>query len=220
MKAFVKITLIAAALAGCATFAQAQVQLGLKAGLNLANMKFSGDDLEEEIDLKSIITFQVGGVVDIPIAENFVIQPGLLLVGKGAKLEEEFEDESYKEIANPMYLQVPVMFLYRGNMFYGGVGPYAGFGLFGQYKEEYNGDSESTDINFGDSEDDDLSPLDFGAQVEAGVDLPIGLRIGAGYALGLANVLPKDAREGSDIALKHGVLSLNVAYMFGGDDDE
>lgn len=214
MKTFVKTTLMAAALAGCATFATAQVQFGVKAGLNLANMTLDGEDLElDGADTKMLVSFQAGVVADISIAENFVIQPGFFLVGKGVRVEEN----EFEATLKPYYLQVPLMFLYKSNMFYAGLGPYAGFGIGGDYTEQEVGEEDYTeDIKFGNSEEDFLAPLDFGAQVEAGVDLPVGLRIGVGYALGLMNVAPSDVRDNSDISFKHGVLSLNVAYMFGG----
>ncbi len=115
---------------------------------------------------------------------------------------------------NPFYLQVPALILYKQEMFYVGGGPYIGFGLFGNYKDDV--DSES--INFGNSEDDDFAPIDFGLQFEAGVILNGNIRLGAGYGLGLSNAVPKDAR-GDDDSWKHGVISINAAYMFaaGGD---
>lgn len=218
MKNFLKFSLLTAALVGCTTFANAQVTFGAKAGLNLANI--TANDAAGEIDSKMLITFQVGGVVDIPISDMFSVQPALMLVGKGYKEEGEIFGVAYTGSSNPMYLQVPVMFMYHGNMFYAGVGPYAGFGLFGKIKAEAAGQSDDVDIEFGNTVTDNYAPLDFGAQVEAGVALPMGLTIGAGYALGLANLIPSDAREGSDASVKHGVISVNVGYMFGGGDDE
>lgn len=217
MKNFLKFSLLTAALVGCATFASAQITFGAKAGLNLANEIFS--DEFEGADPKMLITFQVGGVVDIPISDMFSVQPALMLVGKGFKEEGEILGVTYESSSNPMYLQVPVMFMYHGDMFYAGVGPYAGFGLFGKAKAEAGGQSEEVDLSFGSSVEDNYSALDFGAQVEAGVALPMGLTIGAGYALGLANNLPADVQDVFDGSTKHSVISVNVGYMFGGGDE-
>ncbi|MBL7805965.1 MAG: PorT family protein [Saprospiraceae bacterium] len=214
MKTVLKTTLIGALLFGCLNFAAAQVNFGVKAGLNLANLSYS--DEFEDPDTKMLITFQVGAIADIDISDNFAIQPGLLLVGKGARQEDS--DLDFKASVNPMYLQVPVNFLYKGDMFYVGAGPYAAFGLFGKAKAEFAGEEDSEDLSFGNAEDDDLAALDFGANIEAGVTLG-QIRIGAGYALGLANIIPSDQREGSDASIKHGVISVNVAYMFGGGDE-
>ena len=211
MKMFLKTTLFAAALFGCVNFATAQIDFGVKAGLNLANISFSNFDVEP--DTKMLINFQAGVIADINISDNLAIQPGLLLVGKGFKVEEEFLGETFKTTANPMYLQVPVNVLYKGNMFYAGVGPYVGLGLFGKAKYEDSTGSESEDLTFGNDEADHFAPLDFGANIEAGVMLN-NIRIGAGYALGLANIIPEGARSDNESA-KHGVISVNVAYMFG-----
>lgn len=210
MKTLLKITLISAAFIGCINFASAQVNFGVKAGLNLANVNFS-EEFDEFVDPKMLITFQAGVIADINLNQNWAVQPGLLLVGKGFKIDDDVLGEGS---SNPMYLQVPVNIMYKGNMFYAGVGPYAAFGLFGKVKQ---GD-EDENLEFGNEPEDDYAPLDFGANIEAGVDLGM-LRIGAGYALGLANIIPSDARF-DDESAKHGVISVNVAYMFGGGDDE
>jgi len=212
MKMFLKTTLFAAALFGCVNFATAQIDFGVKAGLNLANVSLN--NIDEAPDTKMLITFQAGVIADINISDNLAIQPGLLLVGKGFKIEDEILGETFTSTVTPMYLQIPVNVLYKGNMFYAGVGPYVGYGLFGKAKFEGGGSSDSEDLSFGNGEDDDWSALDFGVNVEAGVMLN-QIRIGAGYALGLANVIPENARTGDESG-KNGVISVNVAYMFGG----
>lgn len=225
MKSLLKIALFSAALLGCINTTNAQVNFGVKAGLNLANVF---QDPKPDPKTKMLITYQVGGVVDIPVGEMFAVEPGIMLVGKGARVDDSGEElgityTSKGKIA-PFYLQVPVMFMYKGGMFYAGVGPYAGFGLFGksETKVTVNGSvvtDDNNDIKFGNTADDDISPIDYGAQVEAGVSLPMGLRIGAGYSLGLADLVPSDVRDNSDTTVKNGVISVNVAYMFGGNGE-
>jgi hypothetical protein len=211
MKHLTKILTLALTICSVTLFAQ--VNFGIKAGLNLANMNFKGEFSEEIEDFKKmLITFQVGGVAEFDLAESVALQTGIMLVGKGFKLEDD--DFNAKATNNPMYLQVPVLILYKQGMFYIGGGPYAGFGLFGKYKEEVAGDEDSHDLEFGNGEDDDLTPLDFGLQFEAGVILDGNIRLGAGYGLGLTNALPEDNR-GDDESWKHSVISINAAYMFG-----
>lgn len=184
MKTALKTTLLAAIFFGGCQLAFAQVTFGAKAGLNLATVMVSEDP---ELDPEMTITFQAGVIADIDISDNFAVQPGVLLAGKGFKLSGELFGEDFTSNIRPFYLHVPVNFLYKGDMFYVGAGPYASFGLFGSLKTEVAGESDSEDIEFGNSEDDFFSPLDFGANVEAGVILN-NLRIGAGYALGLADI--------------------------------
>lgn len=198
----------------CSTATFAQVTFGVKAGFNLANMSLKGEGSEEIEDYKKMLpTFQVGGVAEFDLAENVALQTGLTLVGKGLKLE----DGDFEATINPMYLQVPALILYKQEMFYVGGGPYIGFGLFGKLKGDLVEDPE--DLAFGNDLDDDFAPIDFGLQFEAGVILNGNIRLGAGYGLGLSNALPKDAREGDD-SWKHGVISINAAYMFGAGGDK
>ena len=191
--------------------ANAQVRFGVKAGLNLANIKFSGlEELEPETSM--LPTFMVGGQVEFDFAENLGLGVGLQLSGKGAKSKTEFLGETIESKVTPMYLQVPVMLQYRSSGFFAAVGPYAGFGLLGKSKAD---GAESENLNFGNSVDDDLSPLDFGAAIELGYEFG-SLRATASYSLGLANALPKDAVEGTDIKAKHNVIGIALTYLFGG----
>ncbi|MBL7805962.1 MAG: PorT family protein [Saprospiraceae bacterium] len=212
MKAFFKITLFSFALMGFTHLAEAQINFGVKAGLNLANMYYSDDF--DALDPKMIPTFQVGVIADINLSDNFAVQPGLLLVGKGTQQKEEAA--SFEYYSNPYYLQVPVNFLYKNNLFYAGLGPYVGFGLFGKEKVEFPGTNQKTDISFGSSLDDSYSALDFGANVEAGINAG-KFRVGVGYALGLANTIPGELHDQFGGVIRHGVASFNVAYMFGGE---
>lgn len=159
-----------------------QVRFGIKAGLNLADLKFSGLG---ETSTKMLPTYMVGGVVEFDFAENLGLGVGLQLHGKGAKDGTDGSDASI----SLGYLQVPVMLQYRNSGFFAGVGPYAAFGIFGKAKE--GGDSE--DISFGSGAEDDLSALDFGAGIELGYEFS-NLRATASYSLGLANGIPKDQR--------------------------
>lgn len=192
--------------------ASAQVRFGVKAGLNLASIKFSNLG-EVEPDVSMVPTFMVGGQVEFDFTENLGLGVGLQLNGKGAKVKTEFLGEVVESKATPMYLQVPVMLQYRNNGFFAGVGPYVGFGLFGKTKTD---GADSEDLNFGNSVDDDFAPLDFGAGVEAGYEFG-SLRATVSYNLGLANAIPKDAVEGTDIKAKHNVIGVALAYMFGGE---
>ena len=204
MKQLTKILTLALTICSVTLFAQ--VNFGVKAGLNLANMNFKGGPSEEFEDFKKMLTtFQVGGVAEFDLAESVALHTGIMLVGKGFKIAEAYN--------NPIYLQVPALILYKQDKFYIGGGPYVGFGLFGKYKEDVAGDEDSYDLEFGNGEDDDLTPIDFGLQFEAGVILYDNIRLGAGYGLGLTNALPKDNRD--DESWKHSVISINAAYMFG-----
>lgn len=185
-------------------------RFGVKAGLNLANVNYQP---EPEEDFKMLPTFNVGGVAEFDFSENMGIGVGLQLAGKGSKAE----DSGFEVKFNPMYLQVPVNVYYRNSGFYAGVGPYIGFGLFGNYTLSFMGDEETESIEFGNDVDDDFAPLDFGLGFEVGYHVIAPLRISLSYDLGLMNILPQDIQDIDDeFSLRNNVLGINVAYFFSG----
>ncbi|HNM24150.1 MAG TPA: outer membrane beta-barrel protein, partial [Saprospiraceae bacterium] len=184
------------------------------AGLNLANMNYSGS--LNGLDTKLLTTFQAGLIADIDLSEHVAIQPGLLLVGKGSRQEQA--SVSFTAKYSPMYLQVPVNVLYKDGLFYAGMGPYVAFGLFGNIKIDLPGlINQNTQIQFGRTDNDDFSAVDLGLNFEAGFTLG-QVRLGAGYALGMLNMVPQDRRAGVDGAITNAVISINAAYMFGGEE--
>lgn len=194
------------------TAAFSQISFGVKAGLNLANENFSGEGTGE-LKPKILPTFQVGGILDIGITEALAVETGISLQGKGYKLEDEILGVSFKSTASALYLQVPAHIMYKGSGFFVGLGPYVGYAISGKVKAEAGGNSESEDISIGNTVDDDLSPIDFGVGIQAGVSFG-SIRIGAGYDLGLSDTTPKDARE-DGYSSKNTVINVFAAYMFG-----
>ena len=204
MKQLLKIALFAAFCVATTT-AFSQISFGAKAGLNLANISLSGDG-SSLINTKILPTFQIGAIVEYGITENLAIQSGVSLQGKGFKIDDDLLGSSK---SNPLYVQIPAHLLYKADMFFVGVGPYVGFGVAG--KAEYDGESES--LTFGSDDASDYSALDFGIGAQLGVNIG-AIRIGAGYDLGLSDIVPKDLR-GDGISAKHGVINVFAAYMFG-----
>ncbi len=212
MKKLSKITLVAAFAAFFAQSASAQLQFGVKVGGNLANLRLSDDAGE---DIKSLVSFNAGMILEAPITETVGIRTGIEVQGKGAKSEFSEPDFSLKATISPIYVQVPVVVAYNGSMFFVGAGPYAAMGVAGKSRVKSSifgvESDENEPINFGSKGDDDFSALDFGARIEAGLKLN-KLRISANYDLGLANTIPKDDRDGE--SAQHGVIGISVGYMF------
>jgi len=204
------------------SFAQS---FGIKAGLNLSNMVMKDDDDTYSDDYKMLPGFHLGVVAEIPFSDIFSFEPGLLLSTKGFKFEEseEYLGETMesKLKMSLYYIDIPLnlkaSFGSGDTKFYGTFGPYVGMGLSGKYKSEvtFMGETESEDedVKWGsDEENDDLKRFDFGVSVGAGFQFG-SIAVGAGYAIGLANVSPY-TENGSSI--KNNVLSVSVGYMFGG----
>ena len=208
--------LLATAFALTVSLANAQLKYGLKAGVNFANMGISSQGMS--FSPKSQTSFHLTGFVDVAISEKFSFQPGLSFQGKGYKLDVDGEEGSATGKFNLGYLEVPlnaVLYLPAGdgNVFIG-AGPYAALGLFGKQKYDVSGlGSGDEDVKFGNSEDDDITSMDFGLNFMLGYRLNSGLLFNAGYGLGLANNIPKDLRE-NDLKYKHKVFSISVGYSF------
>lgn len=193
------------------TTANAQLKFGLKAGLSLANINYDGEDGDET---EFLPTFHAGPIVEFGITESIGVGAGALLSGKGFQIKDEFLGEKFTSKANPLYLQIPVMLQYKNNGFFAAIGPYVAFGIGGKVKTEVAGETDSEPIDFGNSELDGFSPLDFGAGLELGYGFgPV--RVSAAYNLGLANVIPKDYADASGEKATHTVIGLSAAYLFG-----
>lgn len=179
------------------SFAQG-ISGGIKAGLNLANQKFSGDGIS--LDTKSKPGIHVGGYLTIMFTEQLGLQPEILFSMQGAKFDIAGGD--YKSNFN--YLAVPILFRYNVNeMINIHVGPQVGVLLSAEV--EFDGDKE--DVK------DDFKKADIGGVVGLGVDLPIGLGFGARYVLGFSQI-SDDTDENGEV--KNSVFQLYACYkLFG-----
>jgi hypothetical protein len=186
---------------------QAQMKFGPVAGLNISKMtlKYGGIGF----DPKSLIGFHIGGMAEIPLSGNFVLQPEILYSGKGSSYELDFGEEVYELKIAPGFIEVPVFAAYKFDVGSGKLflkaGPYFAYGISGQVSD----DEESYDICYGEGEDCDMKPLDFGLGFGAGFDLN-GFIISLQYELGLANLAPIDDSE-----MKINVFGFSLAYLFG-----
>ena len=198
--------------------AQAQTGYGLKAGVTLPSYNYgSSNDLS---DTKSATNFYITGYLNANINNNFAIQPGVSLQGKGAKFASfKVGNNTYELTQNTMWIDVPVNFV--GKLPLGaaelqlGVGPYVGFGVSGKNKFNTvgdNGDVSSSTLNeFKFGKDETLKGVDYGANFTAGVKLGSGFLVNANYGLGLAN-LAGDKNLNSTV--KNRVLSFGVGFEF------
>jgi hypothetical protein len=205
MKNQVIIFFLAMFLLGGTSIGTSQVRLGVKAGLNLANLNYDGFVLD--IDNKILPSFLAGVVLEFDFSEHVGLGTGLQYHGKGAK--SDVDDDSQVSMG---YLQVPLQLQYRGNGFFAAVGPYVAYAISGKTKD--GGVSE--DLSFGSSIEDDFAALDFGANLELGFEFS-PLRATAFYSLGLANGVPADLQDFfTDASIKHGVFGVALTYLFGG----
>lgn len=220
-----------------ATFAQttmsgSDARIGIKAGVNLSTIKYSGFDGSSALNdnTKQNVGYNFTVFGDFGVGNNFFIQPGVSLQNKGTKIEGSSTSggvtTSGKIKTNVMVIEVPVNAVLRIPTGTSGAlqisaGPYIGFNIDGKTKTNTTvttpagstTTNESNNLNFGSKTDDDLSSTDFGANFGLGYRLNSGFTLGANYGLGLSNLVPKDSRSGDSKATNR-VWGFSVGYSF------
>jgi len=182
----------------------AQIRIGVKAGLNLANI--NGKDAGSP---KINPSYNVGGFAEFGVTDNFALEAGLALSGKGAKETEE----NMTVTLSPLYLEIPINANLKIDLGAAKLlifaGPYVGIGVGGKIKAEEGSQSASQDITYGSDDASMLKRIDVGLNFGAGIEIS-KIQIRAQYGLGLTNI----ASDGSDV--KNAVIGISVGYMFGG----
>lgn len=148
------------------------VSFGLKAGVNLANIKSSIYD-----NSSSRINFHAGLLAHIHLNEYLALQPEVVYSGQGSKhdispgleIEQKFD-----------YLNIPVMFQYMNSGFRIETGPQVGFLITA--KASYTDDRDDEDIK------KFMNPTDFSWGFGLGYLTDMGIGISARYNLGLNNI--------------------------------
>ncbi|CAM3026005.1 PorT family protein [Chryseobacterium flavum] len=193
-----KIFLGLALIAGTFTFAQktstntssSPVRFGLKAGLNVSGL--SNDAWNSKAG------FYGGVFANIPVAQDFSIQPEVLYSGMGAKAESNSDVK-----LNMDYISVPVMFQYNAlpNL-YLEAGPQFSFLLSSKLKDNSN----SLDVK------DGMKTFDFGLGIGAGYYFTPNIGVNVRYVAGLSDTL--ENRPNGTNSLKNNVFQVGLAYKF------
>ncbi|MBO9635448.1 MAG: PorT family protein [Chitinophagaceae bacterium] len=185
---FLALSAVLALMAGAAQ-AQTKTTFGVRAGVNFQNLTgkdFNGDKYDGN---KLKPGFNVGVNAEIPVADEFYVQPGVLFSTKGVK----YDANDAK--VNLSYIEIPVNFLYKPEVGTGklllGVGPYLGIGVGGKVKTN----AGDADIKF----DKEASGLDYFhtfKRIDAGGNLLFGYEFSNKFSaqlnaqLGLINIAP------------------------------
>jgi hypothetical protein len=192
----------------------------VKGGYNLAT--WSMKDLRgDESVLKWQPGFQIGGLVDFPVAEKISFETGLLFSTKGTRILENVESNTvsynYDFKATAMYLEIPLnaktTFDVRSIKIYTTLGPYLGYGLGGKNKTERTVNQETikenVDLIWG-KDNGELKRFDAGLAIGAGVEFN-SLIVGINYGYGLANILSNSV-DGPKV--RNRVLGISAGYKF------
>ncbi len=187
-----RITLLLAALVfGLGSLTAQDLDFGVKAGLNIADL--TGDF---ENGGKARTSLHLGGVAELSLSEQFSVQAELLYSAQGA-IDEDDTDEKWRVD----YLSLPVLAKYyvtEGLSLE--AGPQLGFLL----KAEVEDNGETTDFK------DITKGTDLGLALGLGYKLSSGLHFGARYFFG-SDINDQDT---SDIKVTNSVIQLSVGYFF------
>ena len=194
-KKIMKKTLFTMLVAMFVVFAShAQINLGIKGGLNL--YKISIDD-SDKTDMKP--GMHIGLLSHIHVTENFALQPEIYYSAQGAKSEFDGDERT----TNLNYVNVPLLFQYMfDNGFRLQAGPQLGILTAAKFKEGGN----STDVK------GSFNSLEFGIPLGVGYVSPSGFGIDARYNLGLSNISENDMAK----AYNRGV-QVGLFYLFNHD---
>ena len=178
-----------------AAITYAQVNFGLKAGVNFAS--WTGADAGGSSTLTG---FYAGGLVNIPISPMFSVQPELLYSGEGAK-----ETGGDNKVSTG-YINIPLLLQYNSSPvsgFFAETGPQ--LGLLISAKSKNNGASVDVKSSF--------KSTAVSWALGLGYKFAEGLGFGARYTFGLTK-LPSETGNGTNV--KQNVISVGVFKMFGG----
>jgi Outer membrane protein beta-barrel domain len=205
-----KYFLFAVALTSINTYAQ-KSQLGFTGGTTIANYKMKSDGNDESLNSK--FGFTLGVIGNVPFGRNWSIQPGINWVQKGTKDEETIAGVTEKVALITNHIEVPVNFIYTGKGFFIGAGPSFAFGVSGKIKVDDGTTKADEKVKFGNSDNDDIKPFDFGANAVAGYQFSSGFFIAANYNFGLSNLIPGDAQNSS---VKSRYAGIKLGYFLKG----
>ena len=226
------VTLIAVMVIGLSSMVSAQgVSFGIRAGVNFQNI--NGKDMAgDKLTNKLIPGFNAGINVEIPIAPEFYIQPGLLFTTKGAKLDKYEYDGTFVESSvtrNLSYIELPINFLFKPALGNGhmvlGFGPYVAYGIMGKDKIDAKilgfDINKDVDIEFlnereiGDVGSHYVRPFDAGANLIIGYETGMGLSAQLNAQLGLLEMIPDnkvvDMKKATE---KNTGFGISIGYRF------
>ena len=191
MKFYLSMALAAVLMAGTAN-AQ-HVNIGIKGGLNLYDIK---NDDGTKYDTKAGVN--IGLLGHIHFTKQFALQPELVYSSEGAKYTTGGVDTKLRL----GYINVPVMFQYMfENGFRLEAGPQVGFLTSAKSKTN----TTTVDIK------DNIKPVDFALGAGLGyLDVKSGFGVDARYNLGLSNI-----NENGSVKSTNRGLQLGIFYMLG-----
>lgn len=198
----------------------AQVKGGFKMGVDFSNMKESlkGESINDMIDSKRLITPRIGFIIEVGINEYLFIQTGLFGSARGHRSDAErvINEKTYdsKEYQVMLFVDLPVNIGYKydlgGAKLFAMAGPVLSYGIYSTLLYYADDEWDNDQQHVGNSLMDDFKPLNFGINIEGGVEFN-RFQFTAFYLQGLSEL-----SNAPDInSTKTNVFGLTAAVKFG-----
>jgi len=179
---------------------QAQVNFGVKAGVNLT--KFSGSDAGDNNNF--LLGYAGGGLVNYKLTDAVSLQGEVLYSLEGSSAKED----GVKGKLKTGYVNIPVLAQYNHSSgFYAETGPQ--LGILTSAKMSFSGSEDGVDISATQDVKEQFKSINFSWGLGAGYKLSNGLGIGARYNFGITSIADSDA------SIKLGGLHIGLSYTFG-----
>jgi len=192
-------------------------QLGIKAGVNIANEmnSYSIPDIKAGFNSTNLTGYQIGLIYQFQFKKSGLgVETGALLSQKGSTFSDSIHFEKvikqgYRELN---YLEIPLDLRYRFNL--GLIAVYGFSGIYGGY--ELNGKTvdETTNSIQNETFSSFKEHVDYGYTLGAGIELFKKIQFGLTLSQGLNNT--STAIVGLPTASKttNRVYSINLVYLF------
>jgi hypothetical protein len=189
---------------------QSYAQFGIQAGpVGILGEAFpTADGLDK---LGGAMGFTFGAMYNLPLGDQFVIQPAVNFLNKQWKDDLENLTTGDSEITKVSinYLEIPVQFVFTGGNekgFFAGIGPSFNLGLSGKRTVDLNGNTNTSDYNFGSGANEEPP---FTIAVNAMVGYSFGaIQLGLNFSQGLTNQPSNNFDQGN---VNH--LALRLGYV-------
>ncbi len=192
-------------------------QLGIKAGVNMANeiTSFSQQAIADGFSSKNLTGYQIGLVYQLmPKKSGLGVEIGALISQKGSTFSDtitvtDFIKQGYKELN---YLEVPLNLRYRLKL--GFVGIYAFGGVYGGYMLSSKVGDETNNTTQQQSLGTFSDRMDYGYDLGAGLELFSKIQFGASWSQGLKNTASATTGLPTPSNVNNSVFSVNLVYLF------
>jgi hypothetical protein len=206
-----KVILITLVLGFGALLAKAQkIEYGVKISGGFAYQQVSNKDV---LSVGSIKTFNIRGIVQMPLGMNYWLEGSLGYLGKGSVVSIDALTTTTHLNYGGLSLSAMRKYTFTNiGIFYLAAGPYAALGINGKREYETPGSDTKDNIKFG--RDNDARKFDAGLNFTTGFEFRNRVTFNIGYALGLSNIASNPQQESGTSVIRNREFLIGLGYRF------